>query len=64
VPRTEVIRIREVSRREPPKEILEFLEKNDKGWFSEIADSLRVDLTLVNSILGELFSEKRVQPTA
>lgn len=61
---TEVIKIREVSRRQALKEILEFLEKNERAWSSEIADSLRIDLTMVNSILEELWSEKRVQPTA
>jgi hypothetical protein len=40
------------------------LEKNERAWSSGIADSLRIDLTLVNSILEELWSEKRVQPTA
>lgn len=60
---TEVIKIREVSRRRACKEILEFLEKSERAWSSEIADSLRIDLTLVNSILEELWSEKRVQPT-
>ena len=60
---TEVIKIRDVSRRQARKEILEFLEKNDRAWSSEIADSLRIDLTLVNSILEELWSGKRVQPT-
>ena len=61
---TEVIKIREVSRRQARKEILEFLEKNDRAWSSEIADSLRIDLTLVNTILEELWNEKRIQPTA
>jgi metal-responsive CopG/Arc/MetJ family transcriptional regulator len=61
---TEVIKIREVSKRQARKEVLEFLEKNDRAWSSEIADSLRIDLRLVNSILEELWSERRVQPTA
>jgi len=61
---TEVIKFREVSRRQARKEILEFLEKNDRAWSSEIADSLRIDLTLVNTILEELWNEKRIQPTA
>lgn len=60
----EVIKMREVSRREARKEILEFLEKNERAWSSEIADSLRIDLAVVNRILEELWSEKRVQPTA
>ena len=61
---TEVIKIREVSRRQARKEILEFLEKNDRAWSSDIADSLRIDLTLVNRVLEELWNEKRVQPAA
>jgi len=61
---TEVMKIREVSRSQARKEILEFLQKNGRAWSSEIADSLRVDLSLVNSILNELWSEKRVEPTA
>ena len=61
---TEVMRIREVSRSEARKEILEFLQKNDRAWSSEIADSLRIDLSIVNSVLEELWSEKRVEPTA
>ena len=61
---TEVIKIREVSRRQARKEILDFLEKNERAWSSEIADSLRIDLTLVNSVLEELWNEKHVQPAA
>ena len=62
--RTEVMRIREVSRSQARKEILEFLQRNDRAWSSEIADSLRIDLSIVNSVLEELWSEKRVEPTA
>lgn len=61
---TEVIKIREVSRRQARKEILDFLEKNERAWSSDIADSLRIDMTLVNRVLEELWNEKRVQPTA
>jgi metal-responsive CopG/Arc/MetJ family transcriptional regulator len=59
----EVMKIREVSRGKARKEILEYLERNDRAWSSEMADLLRLDLTLVNSILEELWSEKRVKPT-
>ncbi len=58
------MKIREVSRSQARKEILEFLEKNERAWSSEIADSLRIDLTLVSSILEELRREKRVEPAA
>jgi len=61
---TEVMKIRQVSRRQARKEILEFLQKNERAWSSEIADSLRIDLSLVNSILDELWGEKRIEPTA
>ncbi len=61
---TEVIKIREVSRRQARKEILEFLDKNERAWSSEISDSLHIDLTLVNRILEELWDEKRVKPAA
>lgn len=58
------MKIREVSRSQARKEILEFLEKNEEAWSSETADSLRIDLTLVSSILEELRREKRVEPAA
>jgi hypothetical protein len=61
---TEIMKVREVSRSQARKEILEYLQKNDRAWSSEIADSLRIDLSLVNSALEELWSEKRVEPTA
>jgi predicted transcriptional regulator len=60
----EIIKIREVPRPQARKEILEFLQKRDRAWSSEIADSLRIDLSMVNSILEELWSEKRVEPAA
>jgi predicted transcriptional regulator len=53
-----------VSRSQARKEFLEFLDKKERAWSSEIADSLRIDLTLVNSILEELWDEKQVEPTA
>lgn len=59
----EVVRIRDLSKSQARKEILEFLEKNERAWASEIADSLRLDLSSVNKILEELWSEKRVEPT-
>ncbi len=59
----EVVRIRDLPKSQARKEILEFLEKNEHAWASEIADSLRLDLSIVNKILEELWSEKRVEPT-
>ena len=59
----EVVKLREISRSQARKEILEFLDKKDRAWASEIADALRLDIPFVNSILEGLWSEKRVEPT-
>ena len=59
----EVVKIREVSRKLARKEILEYLDKKERAWSSEVADALRLDLTLVNRILEELWGEKKVEPT-
>lgn len=61
---TEITKMREVSRSQARKEILEFLDTHERAWSSEISDSLRIDLSLVNSVLEELWGEKRVEPTA
>jgi hypothetical protein len=58
----EVVRIREISRAQARKEILELLDMKDRAWASDIADELRLDIFLVNSILESLWSEKRVEP--
>lgn len=58
----EVVKIREISRSQARKEILEFLDKKNKAWASEIADALRLDIPFVNSILEDLWCEKRVEP--
>ncbi len=60
----EVVKIRDLPRNEARKEILQFLSRKERAWSSEVADTLRLDLSLVNSILQELWSEKRVEPTA
>jgi len=60
----QVVKIRDLPKPQARKEILEFLQKRDRAWASEIADSLRLDMTMVNRILEELWSEKRVEPTA
>jgi D-mannonate dehydratase len=60
----EVVKFRDISKAQARKEILEFLDKKDRAWSSDISDALRIDLTLVNSILEELWREKRVEPAA
>ena len=60
---TEVVKVREISRKQARKEILEYLDKKERAWSSEIADTLRLDLAEVNRILEKLWSEKKVEPT-
>jgi predicted DNA-binding protein len=59
----EVVKIRDISRKQARKEILEYLDKKERAWSSEIADTLRLDLTEVNRILEQLWGEKKVEPT-
>ena len=58
----EVVKIRDISRKQARKEILEFLDKKERAWSSQIADELRFDLSLVNRVLEELWGEKKVEP--
>ena len=58
----EVVKIRAISRKQARKEILEFLDKKERAWSSQIADELRLDLSLVNRVLEELWGEKKVEP--
>ena len=58
----EVVKIRDISRKQTRKEILEFLDQKERAWSSQIADELRLDLSLVNRVLEELWGEKKVEP--
>ncbi len=56
-----VIELRNVSRKQAEREILEYLKKHKKAWTDEIADDLRIDVILVNEILHKLAEEDRVK---
>lgn len=58
----EVIKIRDIPREEAKEEILRYLKEHDRAYSSDIADALRLDLDLVNSILEELWREDKVEP--
>ncbi len=58
----EVVELREISKEQAKKEILEYIKGKDRVWADEIAEALRIDLSLVNDILMELWSEGYVEP--
>ena len=58
----EVVELRDVPRDQAKKEIIEFIKDKDRVWADEISDALRIDLSLVNDILMELWSEGYVEP--
>jgi DNA-binding MarR family transcriptional regulator len=55
-----IIEIREISEKQAEKEILAFLKSHKGAFTSEIADSLRLDIVLVDSILHKLAEKGRV----
>lgn len=59
----EVVKMHNISKEDARKEVLAYLEKHERAWSSTIADELRLDLSLVNEILQELWSEEKVEPT-
>ncbi|WP_290901396.1 winged helix-turn-helix domain-containing protein, partial [Ferroglobus sp.] len=58
----EVVELREIPKEQAKKEILEYIKGKDRVWADEIAEALRLDLSLVNDILMELWSEGYVEP--
>ncbi len=58
----EVIELRDVPRNQAKKEIIEFIKGKERVRADEIADALRIDLSIVNDILMELWSEGYVEP--
>ncbi len=58
----EVVELRDIPREQAKKEIVEYIKGKERVWADEIADALRLDLSLVNDILMELWSEGYVEP--
>ena len=58
----EVVELRNISKEEAKKEVMEFIKGKDRVWADEIAEALRLDLSLVNDVLMELWSEGYVEP--
>lgn len=57
----EVVKLRNISRQQAKKEILDYLKGCDRAWTSDIADSLKLDIVFVNGILEELWSEDEIE---
>ncbi|RLI81932.1 MAG: winged helix-turn-helix domain-containing protein [Archaeoglobales archaeon] len=58
----EVVEIRSVSKEQAKREILEYIKGKERVTTDEIANDLRLDFSLVNEILMELWSECYVEP--
>ena len=58
----EVMELREIPREQAKKEILEYTKGKERVWADEIADALKLDLSFVNDVLMELWSEGYVEP--
>ena len=58
----EVMELREIPRERAKKEILEYIKGKERVWADEIADALKLDLSFVNDVLMELWSEGYVEP--
>ncbi len=58
----EVVEVRDIPKEQAKKEILDYIKGKERVWSDEIADALRLDLSLVNEILMELWSEGYVEP--
>jgi len=56
-----VIELREIPRKQAEKEILQYLKEKGKAWTSDIADDLRLDVDLVNSIMNDLVKRGMVE---
>lgn len=57
----EIIELREISRVQAKREILQLIQKSDQIYYSEISDKLRLDIELVVEICHELEKEGLVQ---
>ena len=55
------IELREISKKQAEGEILSYIKKNGKAWTSEVADNLRLDVSIVNDILGELAEGGKIE---
>lgn len=58
----EVIKYRNISKARAEKEIRAYIKGKSRVRADEMSDALRIDMSLVNEILLELWQEGRVEP--
>lgn len=59
-----IVQIRNISKEEAKREILEYIKGKNKVYASDIADELRLDLSLTFEIIDELFLEEKIEEVA
>ena len=57
----DIVQIREVSKEEAKEEILEYIQGRDRVYAYEIANELRLDLSLTFEVIEELFKEGKLE---
>jgi len=58
----EVIRYREIGKEEAKEEIKTYIKGKDMGYLHEISDALRIEMSMINEVLLELWEEGWVEP--
>ena len=58
----EVIRYREIGREEAKEEIKAYIKGKDRVSADEISDALRIEMSMINEVLLELWEEGWVEP--
>jgi len=58
----EVIRYREIGKEEAKEEIKAYIKGKNRVSADEISDALRIDMSMINEILLELWEEGWVEP--
>jgi len=56
-----IIELRNIPKKQAEEEILNYLKDKEKAWTSEIADDLRLDVSIVNDILTKLAEEGKIE---
>ena len=57
-----VVELRDIPEEQAKKEILEYIKGKDRVFSDEVADALRIDMSLVDTVLTKLWKEGVVTP--